>query len=153
MKTLWLLVLTVLGCAPAPYTYVSDCVTIDSEIVLYQNKVDLYVGKAMELFDGKFGNGEFCKAATGTNILVRDAKTWTCFVDQLCIGFTDAFGDVTLNTQGSAFVHELIHVHELKQGKLDTGLHERWNYLGYRELDEKFQKNVTPLPYNSWTKP
>lgn len=152
----YLLALVVLaGCTPAPFTYGSDCITIDSNVELRQEGVDFYVAEAKSLFEGKFGAGEFCKTFVNTPILVHKEDTVTCPVlrAKTCAGGTWLDGSIDVARDGRPLLHELFHVWDQRHQKAGTMWHEGWKEEGLFDLDDLFSRTVsTPDLGGFWVK-
>lgn len=142
------------GCTPpAPFTYESDCVTIDSDVELRPESVDFYVESAKTHFDGKFGKGAFCSTMGNARITVFDKGLVECPVEGGCVGWTNIFGEVSLSVTGFPLIHEAMHVWDRNHANLGTSWHEGWEADGRFVVEHDFALEVSDPtnPKAIWT--
>jgi hypothetical protein len=141
-----------MGCGPQEdYVYNEGCVTIHSEIELVPWKVGLYTQFAEEMYDARFGSGQFCYLVSGIpRIDVVDVITIPCGVQQ-CGGITGPFGHISLAKDGEAFLHETLHVRDIYLGNIDTMFHGNWTKNGYYDMDLEFRRAIRELGH--WLRP
>jgi hypothetical protein len=156
-KALTMLTAFVVGCGgirPYDYdAYQSDCIVIGSDIRLHPNKVDLYVAKAKELFEQRYGKDTFCKEFSHVDIHVKAVNNWNCSIDGKKInvnGLTSYGNLVDLGADGRALMHELLHVYENNHFIFDDGTHYKWNEKGYTKMSKDFGFYVQSPEVNTW---
>jgi hypothetical protein len=144
-----LLLLTLAGCAPfddAQGDFAIDCVEFTSEVPLNMALADFFVSEAKRLFDGRFGEGEFCATLQKTVVHVRADSEWECLPNSMCAGFTNPSHQIELNRRGVGLLHEAIHVYELRRVMwFETHSHEFWDIKGYYALENEFLKQTMHL--------
>lgn len=121
-----------------PFSYRSDCVSLDSYVELDQSRVDIYVSKAKEIFDRRFGAGSFCETAHDTHILVWQETEWECLEGMRCAGISRPFSQIELARFGTALEHEMIHEYESRHLVIHSDSHENWWPLGYFAMSDEF---------------
>lgn len=138
------------ACAPTPFVYKSDCVTFNSHVELKQDKVDIYVSKAKEIFDRRFYNGSFCDTVRDAHIVVRTDTKWKCSPTVTCNGYMGPINEIELSQWGNAFVHEVIHMYEARRWITGTGDHEHWQELGYHDMSNEFERHISSEEIQWW---
>lgn len=145
--------LILLNCAPPgdyEYHYKLGCADIESEFEMDQAGTTHKLAIAENLFDAKFGPGEFCRLSSSVHYYVKNVCHW----DGLA-GYTNYDDSVQLEKRMSAINHELIHVLEGQHLKLGTTHHEGWNdpVLRYDyshdsnyEIGWQFARYISPFP-------
>lgn len=139
------------GCGPA-FEYQSSCLSIVSAESLKADRVRVYDRIGARIFESHFGPDTWCQNLEQSGIWVREDYQWEMVGLGLVTGFTNAERQILLGRNGSALLHEAIHVWELRHGVLSTGDHPQWQEKGYFELDHSFGREVTK-PENSWLTP
>lgn len=152
MKLRYLLFsLILLNCAPPGnyyYHYDFDCATVNSEFRLNEKGVKYKFELAQQLFDAKFGPGEFCRLSNSVEYYIRNTCSW----DHLA-GYTNWDNRIQLEKRMEALNHELIHVYEGQHLKTGTTNHVGWNdkilrydgsYFSNYDISWEFNNAISP---------
>jgi hypothetical protein len=135
-----LLLLVVLAGCGGPATWKVDCIEIEVPMaelergaVYNLDNMTQGVAFAKALFDGKYGDGQFCARADGIIVELRRGS-WKCSSPLGCDGeWILEMGRVRTRDSGIALLHEFFHVQDSYEWRPGTSWHENWdrnaNYL------------------------
>lgn len=146
-----LLVSLLVGCAGPRPTWKVDCVYIEVPVDLIEaghnirySNMENSVKLAKGLFDGRYGEGEFCKRAEDLTVKMMP-KSWDCIGSPTgCAGeyiSTDARIKVIA---GWALLHEFIHAQESYLFMPGTFWHEGWKDNGQYLLADQYENVTVP---------
>lgn len=151
MRTLLLMGVLLTGCGPVPATWKVDCLQIEVPSDLMEAGYVINPGNmqnsatlAKGLFDGRYGEGEFCKRAETVTIKMME-HWWECWGSPTgCQGeFLPLERRVKVIT-GSALLHEFIHVEETFLHIDGTIKHQGWDTDGQYFLAEEYERATKP---------
>lgn len=125
------------------YVEVPEDLIESGHVIHYQN-MENSAKLARELFDRRYGDGEFCKRAETVTVRMMP-KAWDCIGSPTgCQGEFIPLESLVKVISGTALLHEFIHVEETHLLMGGTITHKDWDRNGQYLLAEEYEAVTKP---------